>query len=263
MHSSRFWPAGAPDSCTEATRQTVHAALEPAGFGPGVVNDLLLPAASLTMGLEGGKDTFCTLGRVSQPADRAVFDAWAEELSSAMTVLRVTPREPNNQPVGPQPIITRGTGVHETQELPDAKAVLDAMREALIAQYSDAYDYEEPTVEIAVPEGMTAYLNDRNAQGDNHDTTYLMTSDFTLDSGDDFVAVYGVNHSTTGKAVYSNSIPYARPMLNGVCSVYDKLFSGSAAAYVPEGTADPDACYAYKMARATWSGADEFTASIP
>ena len=163
---------------------------------------------------------------MSQPADRDAMDAWIAGLPDAMTVLRVTPQVPNAQPAPAQPVVTRGTDVHEAGLLSQARATMDALRQAIIAQYADEYGYEEPAVEIAVPEGMTAYLNDRNAQGDNHDTTYLMTGDFTLDSDDDFVVVYGVNHSTTGKAVYSNAILYARPMLNGVCSVYDGLFEG-------------------------------------
>ena len=116
---------------------------------------------------------------------------------------------------------------------------------------------------IAVPEGMTSYFNDTNSQGDNHDTTYLMTENFTLASDDDFVVVYGVNHTTTGKAIYSNAVLYARPMLNGVCSIYNGLFEGSAAQYLPEGADNADGYYVYKMARAGWSGTDEFTAEIP
>ena len=245
-----------------ATLATVTDALEAAGFGEGIVNTALLPATELAMGLERGKDTFCTLGRVSQPADRDAMDAWIAGLPDAMTVLRVTPQVPNTQPAPAQPVVTRGTDVHEAGLLPQARATMDTLRQAIIAQYADEYDYEEPAVEIAVPEGMTAYLNDRNAQGDNHDTTYLMTGDFTLDSDDDFVVVYGVNHSTTGKAVYSNAILYARPMLNGVCSVYDGLFEGSADAYLP-GLDESGHYYAYKMARQGWGGADEFTATIP
>ena len=87
-----------------------------------------------------------------------------------------------------------------------------------------------------------------------------MTENFTLTSDDDFVVVYGVNHTTTGKAVYSNAVLYARPMLNGVCSIYNGLFEGSAAQYLPEGG---DGYYVYKMARPGWSGADEFTVEIP
>lgn len=242
------------------TLETVEAALEAAGFGAGVVNEALLPAQTLNMGLEAGKDTFCTLARISQPADGEAMDAWIASLAESMRVVRVTPSAPNDAPLAAEPITTRGTGVHEIAALPHAAADLEAIREAIIAQYADEYDYEEPAVDIAVPEGMTSYFNDTNSQGDNHDTTYLMTENFTLTSDDDFVVVYGVNHTITGKAVYSNAVLYARPMLNGVCSIYNGLFEGSAAQYLPEGG---DGYYVYKMARPGWSGADEFTVEIP
>ena len=86
-----------------------------------------------------------------------------------------------------------------------------------------------------------------------------MTPDFTLDSDEDFVVVYGLNHTSTGKAQYSNAVLYARPMLNGICSVYDSLFPGSAASYLEESCEDADQYYVYKMAR---TKLDEHTAVI-
>ena len=133
--------------------------------------------------------------------------------------------------------------------LDDAEKHLEEIHNALIAQYSDEYDYEELSSDIAVQEGLTAYLRDTNSQGDNRDTSYLMTKDFTLNSDEDFVVVYGVNHTATGKACYSNAVLYARPMLNGVCSVYDSLFSGSADLYLETDCEDADGYYVYKMAR--------------
>ena len=112
----------------------------------------------------------------------------------------------------------------------------------------DEYDYEELTSDIAVPEGLTAYTKDTNAQGDNKDTSYLMTDNFTLNSDEDFIVVYGVNHTLTNKAKYSNAVLYARPMLNGVCSVYDSLFVGTAEEYLGD-CEDSDKYYVYKMAR--------------
>ena len=99
----------------------------------------------------------------------------------------------------------RGTGVHEISKLEKGSQHLDTIRDSIIAQYADEYDYEELSTDIAVPEGLTAYLNDANAQGDNRDTSYVMTKDFTLNSDEDFIVVYGVNHTKTGKAQYSNA----------------------------------------------------------
>ena len=76
---------------------------------------------------------------------------------------------------------------------------------------------------------------------------------------EDFVVVYGVNHTQTGKALYSNAVLYARPMLNGVCSVYDSLFPGSAASYLEEDCDNADDYYVYKMARTQM---DDYTSII-
>ena len=129
----------------------------------------------------------------------------------------------------------------------------------MIAEYADGYDYEELRGEIAVPEGLTAYFTDFNAKGDNRDAMYLMTPEFTLNSDEDFIVVYGVNHAKTGKALYANAVLYAKPMLNGVTSIYDSLFEGSAEAWLGEDCEDADSYYVYKMAR---TPLDEHTAVI-
>ena len=135
---------------------------------------------------------------------------------------------------------------------------MDQIRQSLIAQYGGEYDYEEFSARIAVPEGMTGYLNDENAQGDNRDTSYLMTNDFTLNSDEDFVVVYGVNHVAAGKATYANTVLYARPRLNGIVSLYDSMYEDSAAEYLPD--ADSSKYYVLKMAR---TALDSHTAVIP
>lgn len=176
------------------------------------------------------------------------------------TVYRITPEtEQESAPYKNATVIPRGTGKHETEVMDSPAENLDTIRNAIIAEYADAYDYEELKTDIAVPEGLTAYYNDKNAQGDNRDTTYLMTKDFTLNSDDDFIVVYGVNHTETGKARYSNAILYGRPMLNGVCSVYDSLFKGSADQYLGDDCKNPDQYYVYKMARTKM---DDYTAVI-
>ncbi len=246
-------------SVNETTTQEVVAQLVAAGYDESIINVMAIPDV-YNIGLQDGADTFAVLGRTSQPADQAAMDAYMDALPQQMTVYRVTPKtEREADPYENETVIPRGTGVHEAALVEDAYANLDAMRQAIINQYADAYDYEELTSVIAVPEGLTAYFNDTNAQGDNRDASYLMTEDFTLNSDEDFVVVYGINHTATGKAQYSNAILYARPMLNGVASVYDSEFEGSAEAYLPEGTADADKFYVYKFAR---TKDDEFTAQV-
>lgn len=246
-------------SVNQTTTQEVVEQLLAAGYDQSQINVMPIPGV-YNIGLQDGADTFAFLGRTSQPEDQAAMDAYMEELPQQMTVYRVTPQnEREADPYENQTVIPRGTGVHEAALVEDAYANLDALRQAIIDQYAGEYDYQELTSVIAVPEGLTAYFNDTNAQGDNRDASYLMTEDFTLDSDEDFVVVYGVNHTATGKGQYSNAILYARPMLNGVASAYDSQYEGSASAYLPEDAQDADKFYVYKFAR---TQLDDYTAVV-
>jgi hypothetical protein len=229
---------------------------------PGDGKDAMpIPAGTYNMGLQKGADTFSFLQRVSQPEDKAAYRDYLDNISERAVLYRVTPvEEMPEKPYANETVIPRGNGVHETAVLTNAAEKLETIREALIAKYGDEYDYEELESDIAVPEGLTAYYNEFNAKGDNRDAMYLMTPDFTLDSDEDFVVVYGVNHAVTRKAHYFNAVLHARPMLNGVCTVFDSMMSGSADRYLGEDMQGSDEFYVYKMALEEM---DEHTAIIP
>ena len=247
-------------SSNQTVTDKVTAQLVAAGYDESMINVMPIPADTYNMGLQKGADTFSFLGRISQPSSQEDYENYIENLSANSVVYRVTPKtELDTAPYENADLTPRGTGVHEISKLEKGSQHLDTIRDSIIAQYADEYDYEELSTDIAVPEGLTAYLNDVNAQGDNRDTSYVMTKDFTLNSDEDFIVVYGVNHTKTGKAQYSNAVLYARPMLNGVCSVYDSLFPGSAAQYLEQDCADSDNYYVYKMARTQM---DDYTALI-
>lgn len=247
-------------SSNQSVTDKVTAQLTAAGYDESMINVMPIPADTYNMGLQKGADTFSFLGRISQPSDQDAYTDYTENLTTNSVVYRVTPKEEIEAAPYENAVFTaRGTGEHEISKLKNGSQHLDSIREAIISQYADEYDYEELSTDIAVPEGLTAYLNDRNAQGDNRDTAYVMTKDFTLNSDDDFIVVYGVNHTKTEKALYSNAVLYARPMLNGVCSVYDSLFPGSADSYLEDNCGDADDYYVYKMARTQM---DDYTALI-
>ena len=247
-------------SANQTVTSQVTEQLHAAGFDDSVINVMPIPAETYHMGLEKGADTFSFLGRISQPSDPEACNEYLSSLSEKSVVYRITPKtEMTADPYENATVVPRGTGKHEMSVMTSPKEHLDTIRNSIIAKYADEYDYEELKTDIAVPEGLTAYYNDTNAQGDNRDTTYLMTKDFTLNTDEDFIVVYGVNHTETGKARYSNAILYGRPTLNGVCSVYDSLFKGSADEYLEEDCADPNQYYVYKMARTQM---DDYTAVI-
>lgn len=247
-------------SANENVTEKVLEQLIAAGYDESIINVMTIPAETYRMGLEKGDDTFCFLGRISQGADQQEYENYLNTLAESSVLYRVTPNaEQERAPYAYPTVTARGTGVHELAGVDGAAEHLDQIRSALLAQYGEEYDYEELDCQIAVPEGSVAYVTDVNAQGDNRDAAYLMTGDFSLNSDEDFIVVYGVNHTATGKAMYSNAILYGRPMLNGVCSVYDSLFEGSADAYLEDDCEDASKYYVYKMAR---SKMDDYTAVV-
>ena len=226
-----------------------------------MVNVMEIPADIYRMGLERGKDTFSLFGRISQPEDRDAYDAYMASLPDTATVFRVTPRE--EMPASSfeaKPLTPRGSGIHEVSQVEDCTRSLDGIRKAIIDQYADEYDYEELTTEISIIDGLTAYTNDVNANGDVHDAAYLITPDFELKSDEDFLVVYGVNHAVTGKARYFNAVLHARPLFNGVCTVFDSMVDGSAESFLEGALTGADGFYVYKMAR---TELDEHTGVIP
>ena len=248
--------------CANSTvRDKVMNCLADAGYPEGMVNVMEIPTDIYRMGLERGKDTFSLFGRVSQPEDRDAYRAYIDSLPETATVLRVTPKtETGEAAFEVQPLTTRGSGVHEAAQVASCTANLDSIRSGLIAKYSDEYDYEELTTEIGIIDGLTAYTNDVNANGDVHDAAYLISPDFTLNSDEDFVVVYGVNHAYTRKAHYFNAVLHARPMFNGVCTVFDSMVTGSAEEFIETGAEDAAGFYAYRMAR---EKTDDNTVEIP
>jgi len=243
------------------TRDRVMASLSGAGYPESMVNVMEIPADIYRMGLERGKDTFSLFGRISQPEDRDAYDAYMASLPDTAAVFRVTPKEEvQASAFEAQPLTPRGSGIHEAARVENCTRNLDSIRAAIIAQYADEYDYEELTTEISIIDGLTAYTNDVNANGDVHDAAYLITPDFELRSDEDFVVVYGVNHVVTGKAHYFNAVLHARPLFNGVCTVFDSMVKGSAQPFLEGDTAGADGFYVYRMAR---KATDDHTVEIP
>ena len=97
-------------------------------------------------------------------------------------------------------------------------------------------------------EGYDAIQRAMDVIGVTRDTTYLNTTPFVLgDDPDQFLIIYGVNHAATGKATYSNLGIYGAKLDNGVASVNNRRFEGTAVEYIPD---NPAAKYLYvwKMA---------------
>lgn len=228
----------------------VRAAANGAGFSSSLINDDVIPSQLVRMGLDRESDTFGFIHRLAFFHDEDIGSVYLN--SNPGRVFRLTPTT-ESAPVDPFAVPAlriRGTGT--TEEL-DLLPQLDALEDAILARYGP----ENATMlgtSIWLLEGYDAIQRGVDVIGENRDTVYLRSENFTLgDDPDEFLIVYGVNHAAAGKAVYSNFGIYGADILNGVDAVSNHDFTGSAGAYLPK---NPDAAYLYVYKVARHAGGD-------
>jgi hypothetical protein len=222
----------------------VRAAAAAAGYAPDIINTDVLPAPMINLGSTGTPDSFAIVQRAALFADPLVAQP-AYYANPGMTVFRITPkRAANLKPFAVPELRIKGTG--HTNEL-DLLKTEEELGRAILARYENLLPRDLQT-SVAFEAGYDAIQRDTNALGDNRDTIYLRSDNFfLLDRPDDFVIVYGANHTATGKAIYSNFGVYGRIALNGVASVDDANFP-TAEEFLP-GNPLAKYFYVYKIAR--------------
>ncbi len=216
----------------------VRAAAEASGISPSIINTDVIPSALVTMGLDADADKFLILLRLAFFQDRQAGQAFMSQ--PPMQVFRLTPTDPTTlDPYDVPDLRVRGTG--KTSEL-DLLGALEELRQAILAKHGAAHATELGT-SVWLYEGFDAIQRGIDVIGENRDTVYLRSEDFTLaDDPEEFLIVYGVNHEATGKVIYSNFGVYGAAAMNGVGAVSNAEFAGTAEAYLPE---NPLAKYLY------------------
>lgn len=145
--------------------------------------------------------------------------------------------------------------------MPDARFDLNYLRYKILEKYdSNEYEAIDLNTNLWVMESFEAILMDVNVLGESRDALYLKTNNFQLTSDEDFLIVYGVNHTKTGEAVYYNASFYGAEKINGVSVIYSPDCEGSANEFFPKGCEVSDDYYVYKMAR---RGCGDCVAVIP
>jgi len=245
----------------------IRAAALSAGYPEGIMNTQVLPSSVLRMGVESDADTF----RISlRPALFAAPEAGSEYISNPpVAVFRVTPENATEpDPYGYPVLRVRGTGETEFDLTDD----LEELRAAILARHSGLKATDISTAP-GFPIGSDALQRGIDAVGPTNDAAYLWTGnqdvssptapffntsqyyDFLRDPAitlgnetDEFIIVYGVNHVATGKATYSSFSLYGADVWNGVGSITDLDYAGTAEEYLPD---NPNAkyLYVYKIAR--------------
>ena len=247
--------------------QRIQAAALSAGYSGDIFNTQVFPTSMLNMGLEEGSDTFMIAIRPALYEDEQAGDDYRN--NAPAKVFRVTPSDATElDPYGYPELRVRGTGTTEFDLMDD----LEELRIAILGKYSGLNATELPTSIIA-PAGSDAIQRGIDVLGPDNDACYLWTGSQTMSSPtppfpdlsqyydflrdpaitlgngtNEFIIVYGVNHVATGKATYSSFVPYGADIWNGVGSITDEDFSGTAEEYLPD---NPNAkyLYVYKIAR--------------
>ena len=229
--------------------QRVRAAAQAAGFPISVINTDVIPSSLVNMGLEKDADKFVTILRLAFFQDRQAGQAFMSNIP--VRVFRLTPTE--SMPLDPYKtpaLRVRGTG--DMSEF-DLLGALEDLRQAILARHGSAKATELGT-SVWLYEGPDAIQRGINVIGENRDTTYLRSEDFTLPAGpNEFLIVYGVNHAATGKATYANFGVYGAAGLNGVGAVSNYEFAGTAEEYIP-GNPAAKYLYVWKVSRSCDGG---------
>lgn len=234
--------------------QRVRAAAQAAGYPISVINTDVIPSSLVNMGLEENADKFLILLRLAFFQDRQAGQAFMSSIP--VKLFRLTPTNATTlDPYEVPALRVRGTG--DTSEF-DLLGALEELRQAILAKHGAANATELAT-SVWLYEGFDAIQRGINVIGENRDTSYLRSEDFTLAADpDEFLIVYGVNHAATGKATYSNFGVFGAAGLNGVGAVSNFDFTGTAEEYIPGNPVAKD-LYVWKVSRSCDGGANCLT----
>jgi hypothetical protein len=211
-----------------------------AGYPDSAINTGIIPIDFVKLGVEEGDDTFSIGHRISQnPTDKEAFEQYIN--NPTLSVFRITgPLNPAAKYFPVPKLTPRGDGRTELSFWNP----LHSLRQAILDKYQADYIPVELQTNIWLNESYEAIQQNLNNLGESRDATYLGTDAFILPI-DAFAIAFGVNHARTGKCSYSNIVVYGNELDNGVISVADDEFAGSANDFI-DGAAS-EYLYAWKF----------------
>ncbi|MEJ6949636.1 hypothetical protein [Natronospora cellulosivora (SeqCode)] len=228
-------------------------ALVKSGFNPGVLNNDNIPINLVNMGLERGKDHFSFVMRAAIFKKPDIGWDYIYNIEKYFTVLRITPAKPylSVSPWHIPALKGRETCITEFQVVPNARDMLDYLRNQIISKYRNPeYDIVDLDFNLAIPDAYQGILQDVNLWIDNRDTVYVKTENFKLATDDDFLIIYGVNNTQTGFARYINVSFYGNELWNGVAgTAFTSELQYPADEFLPKWYKNKNYYYVIKMAR--------------
>ncbi|EIZ0307867.1 hypothetical protein PO80_15825 [Vibrio parahaemolyticus] len=172
-----------------------------------------------------------------------------------LEILRITPKLPiSKHPFTPSEDRIRITGLKEKND-DELKKLIKELRREIIKSHKNQYDYyyELGSTPWLYPGGAHAIESGLDVLGETNDALYLKSQSFIFNDNDLIIA-YGVNHSQTGKSVYSNISLYGEKYKNGIGGINSlkntkNSYFGSAKEYITYKNPRINDIYAYKFAR--------------
>ncbi|MEQ1876232.1 MAG: hypothetical protein ABL958_06270 [Bdellovibrionia bacterium] len=233
----------------------VATALSSSGLKPERINVQVIPYGKVIMGNSATADAFRILARIAKPTDQVSMEDYIA--NPPIAAYKATAVNSTFTSITPPALRPKGTGTNENGLF----SLLSSLESAIKARFSPM-----SAVPIAVtPSAMNpdgCLESGLNCNGDNRDALYEVAVPGVLDpSKSDFVIVYGVNHTATKKATYTNFSIYDLNRLAGVSSVIDDEYADSGKYYLGAGYPGADKVYAYKVARFCYG--EPFCIEIP
>ena len=207
----------------KGTWKRVKACLEGAGFDDTLINKSVVPSHILRMGLDFEDDVFMCLFRFYGSKEPDGLKTYWGDVGQQMSVLRVTPQTPvPEEELSPLPmpeLRVRGTGQTEMELMP----VMEKLRAAILETFTGndpdnpykGWKATEYTTDQWLEEGLQAIQANKNMFGENRDVAYMCTRPFTM-YDNEFIVIYGVDHTRTQKAAYCSTAVYGLTYYNGV-----------------------------------------------
>lgn len=175
----------------------------------------------------------------------------------SLEVLRVTPSTPSTpQYFETPPLRNRISGTNEFYLLND----FYHMEQAIFQKYVSSYDITMLNPSVWLVEGYEALQERLDVLGETRDALYVRTDAFSFNE-DDIVIVYGVNHTKTGKAVYTNVSCYQDTLFAGFGGIKNMQYEKSAREFFQD-TLTADNFFTYKFTRHPISG-DPYVYVVP
>ena len=241
----------------QGTEEKIRQSLIQAGFPEGIINLSVIPSSLLKLGTDFECDILMCVFRIYGSEDEKALEEYVNKVP--MQVYRVTPNNPAKlDPFSLPKLRVRGTGETEMDLIPK----MELLREAILEKYEkQGWKATEYSTDQWLEEGLQALQANKNMFGENRDTAYMCTESFTM-YDNEFIVIYGVDHTQTGKASYCSAAAYGEDYYNGVAGSNSLKWSGSAKEYLKEDV-DVDKFFVLTSARTNILPNVIFTFMIP